>query len=166
MVDQADLTGEVEALGRKLAEARASIERRFVGQHAVVEQVLAVTGVWTSNAQEAQELTGAGDAASACAAVAERLPAGAGVVVRDGPAGCYVQVSGQPRAVPGFPQTPVDTNGAGDTHTGVLCAGLAAGLDWVPACRRANAAGAIKVTRRGPTTAPTAAEVSEFLARQ
>ena len=41
MVDQADLTGEVEALGRKLAEARASIERRFVGQHAVVEQVLA-----------------------------------------------------------------------------------------------------------------------------
>ncbi|HWU29749.1 MAG TPA: sugar kinase, partial [Microbacterium sp.] len=31
------------------------------------------------------------------------------------------------------------------------------------ACRRANAAAAIKVTRRGPTTAPTAAEVDAFL---
>ncbi|RMC37650.1 AAA family ATPase [Paracoccus alkanivorans] len=35
------LVQEVEALGQRLAEARSSIERRFVGQHAVVEQVLA-----------------------------------------------------------------------------------------------------------------------------
>lgn len=36
-----NLVQEVEALGQKLAESRASIERKFVGQHAVVEQVLA-----------------------------------------------------------------------------------------------------------------------------
>ncbi|MBU3029796.1 AAA family ATPase [Paracoccus marinaquae] len=35
------LVHEVEALGQRLTEARTSIERRFVGQHAVVEQVLA-----------------------------------------------------------------------------------------------------------------------------
>ncbi|MDP5308933.1 AAA family ATPase [Paracoccus spongiarum] len=35
------LVQEVEALAVRLGEARASIERRFVGQHAVVEQVLA-----------------------------------------------------------------------------------------------------------------------------
>ena len=63
----------------------------------------------------------------------------------------------------GFPQHPVDTNGAGDTHTGVLCAELAQGRDLVEAARRANAAGAIKVTRRGPATAPSSDEVDAFL---
>ena len=35
---------------------------------------------------------------------------------------------------------------------------------WEDACRRANVAGAITVTRRGPATAPTAAEIDAFLA--
>lgn len=151
----------------------------FVGfDGSLRDRVLARTHVWTSNAQEAVELTGVGAAGEddgeddrealeqACAAVAGLLPEDAVVVVRDGPQGCYVRTAGRTTYVPGYPQTPVDTNGAGDTHTGVLCAGVAAGLDWVPAARRANAAGAIKVTRRGPTTAPTAAEVEEFLRQQ
>jgi sugar/nucleoside kinase (ribokinase family) len=66
----------------------------------------------------------------------------------------------------GHPQTPVDTNGAGDAHTGILVAGRAAGLGWVEAARRANAGAAIKVTRRGPNTAPTAAEIDDFLATE
>lgn len=132
----------------------------------LVERVLALTDVWTSNAQEAQELTGVQDVEASCAAVAERLPEAAVVVVRDGPQGCWVRVTGETTYVPGFPQTPVDTNGAGDTHTGVLCAGVARGLDWEEAARRANAAGAIKVTRKGPATAPTADEVDAFLARE
>ena len=41
---------------------------------------------------------------------------------------------------------------------------VAAGTPWVEGCRRANAAAAIKVTRRGPESAPTAAEVDDFLA--
>jgi sugar/nucleoside kinase (ribokinase family) len=41
---------------------------------------------------------------------------------------------------------------------------VAAGTPWVEGCRRANAAAAIKVTRRGPESAPTAAEVDAFLA--
>ena len=36
-----DLVGEIQALAARLAEARTSVERRFVGQHQVVEQVLA-----------------------------------------------------------------------------------------------------------------------------
>ncbi|MFK5689511.1 PfkB family carbohydrate kinase [Ornithinimicrobium sp. LYQ92] len=142
----------------------------------VVERVLARTTVWTSNAQEARELVGdpsdtednAADptpsVADLCEAVARLLPEGAVVVVRDGPDGCVVRVDGRTTEVDGFPQTPVDTNGAGDTHTGVLCAEVAGGRDWPEAARRANAAGAIKVTRRGPATAPTAAEVDAFLA--
>lgn len=132
----------------------------------LVERMLSRTQVWTSNAHEAQELTGVADAEGSCAAVAQRLPDGAVVIVRDGPVGAFVHVGGETTHVAGFPQTPVDTNGAGDTHTGVLCAGLAADLGWVEACRRANAAGAIKVTRRGPATSPTAAEVERFLAAQ
>lgn len=132
----------------------------------LVERVLAVAGVWTSNAQEAQELTHVSGPEASCAAVAERLPEGAVVVVRDGPMGAFVHRAGETTHVPGYPQTPVDTNGAGDTHTGVLCAGVAADLDWVEACRRANAAGAITVTRKGPATAPTAAQIEDFLGRQ
>jgi sugar/nucleoside kinase (ribokinase family) len=113
-------------------------------------------------------------AAAATVAVAARLPAGAVAVVRDGPRGCWVLeagagrsvVDGAPTYLPGFPQEPVDTNGAGDTHTGVLVACRAGGADWATAARRANAAGAIKVTRRGPATAPTAAEIDDFLAAQ
>lgn len=133
---------------------------------AVGEQILSVTDVWTSNALEARELTGVGDVASSCAAVADRLQAGAVVVVRDGPEGCFVRVDGQTTYVPGHPQVPVDTNGAGDAHTGVLCAERALGASWLDAAARANAAGAIKVTRKGPATAPTRAEVDDFLAVQ
>ena len=35
------LVQEVQALAARLSDARASVERRFVGQHEVVEQVLA-----------------------------------------------------------------------------------------------------------------------------
>lgn len=129
-------------------------------------RMLALTDVWTSNAQEARELTGVGDPFSSCAAVAEHLHADAVVVVRDGPEGCFVRVDGETSYVRGFPQVPVDTNGAGDTHTGVLLAERALGTPWLEAARRANAAGAVKVTRKGPATAPTRAEVDGFLAAQ
>lgn len=129
----------------------------------VATRVLRLTHLWTSNAQEAQELTGSSDVEASCAAVAEHLPEGAAVVVRDGPEGCFVRVDGVTTYVSGYPQEPVDTNGAGDAHTGVLCAERALGTPWLEAARRANAAGAIKVTRRGPATAPTRAEVDAFL---
>ena len=84
--------------------------------------------------------------------------------MRDGPRGCAVDVDGQTTDVPGFPQHAIDTNGAGDTHTGAVVAQIAAGQDWVAAARWANAAAAIKVTRTGPASAPSAQEISDFLA--
>ena len=54
-------------------------------------------------------------------------------------------------------------SGAGDTHTGVLLAERALGADWESAATRANAAAAIAVTRRGPQSAPSRAEVDAFL---
>ena len=128
------------------------------------ERVLALTTVWTSNQEEATALTGVDGMAEAADAVAALLPPGAVAIVRDGPQGCAVRAEGRTDVVVGYPQEPVDTNGAGDAHTGVLLAERAAGTGWMEACRRANVAGAIKVTRRGPATAPTRAEIDAFLA--
>jgi sugar/nucleoside kinase (ribokinase family) len=57
----------------------------------------------------------------------------------------------------------VDTTGAGDAHSGVFLAGLAAGLTVGDAARRANAAAALTVTRSGPATSPSRAELDQFL---
>lgn len=138
----------------------------------VRDTMLQHTDVWTSNAEEASDLLSARsvpveasdrEIVAQAHALAPLMRAEAITIVRDGAEGCAVHVAGETTYVPGFPQTPVDTNGAGDTHTGALLAGIADGATWLDACRRANAAAAIKVTRRGPTTAPTATEVEEFL---
>ena len=131
---------------------------------AVRDLMLGLTDVWTSNAEEAHELTGLEQLTATLPAIHDLLPDGSVVVVRDGPDGCYLHVGGDVEHLPGYPQEPIDTNGAGDAHTGVLVAELAAGTDPRTACTRANAAGAIKVTRRGPATAPTRAEIDAFLA--
>lgn len=136
-------------------------------------RMLQIATVWTSNAEEAAALCGTGTLEEAPALVAAFLADSAVVIVRDGERGSAVRVAGASEVVPGFPQTPVDTNGAGDTHTGVLCARASVSpepsrelADWVDAARYANAAAALKVTRRGPTSAPSGAEVEAFLAGQ
>jgi sugar/nucleoside kinase (ribokinase family) len=130
---------------------------------ALQERVLALTTVWTSNADEARALTDLDHLEDTPQAIRRRLRPGAAVIVRDGERGCLVFHHGRGTEIPAFPQTPVDTNGAGDTHTGVLLAERALGADWESAATRANAAAAIAVTRRGPESAPTREEVDRFL---
>ena len=116
-----------------------------------------------SAGEVAQVLGATGPAARDAAALAART--GRGVLLRAGAAGCVVVAPGaEPVTVPGFAVEPVDTTGAGDTHTGVFLAGLLRGDHPVAAARTANAAAALSVTRRGPATSPTAAEVASFLA--
>ena len=133
---------------------------------ALRERVLARTTVWTGNADEAAALTGVHGMHEATEVVATLLAPGCR---DDRPrrAARVRRARGRPRPTssPGHPQRPVDTNGAGDTHTGVLLAERARGASWQHAAARANAAGAIKVTRRGPDTAPTRAEIDAFLGR-
>jgi len=84
--------------------------------------------------------------------------------VRQGAAGCLIaEAGGAVQQVPGFAVDAIDSNGAGDAHVGVFLAGLASGLGGADAARRANAAAAIAVTRRGPTAAPTAEELEAYL---
>src|SRR5487761_2559603 len=88
-----------------------------------------------------------------------------GVVVHDGQRGCLVATRTRaPVRVAAFPATVVDTNGAGDTHDGVLLAELARGTDPLEAARRANAAAAMAIGRLGPATCPPRAEVVAWFA--
>jgi sugar/nucleoside kinase (ribokinase family) len=59
--------------------------------------------------------------------------------------------------------TAVDSTGAGDAHAGVFLASLADGLPPLDAAARANAAAAYAVTRHGPATSPTRAELDAWL---
>jgi sugar/nucleoside kinase (ribokinase family) len=109
-------------------------------------------------------LTGAPDPVAALGVLTGRFRR-AGVLIRLGPAGCLLGRRGSvPRRLAGYRVRAVDTNGAGDTHTGCFLAALASGAAEADAARRANAAAALSVTRRGPATAPTTEELGRFLA--
>jgi sugar/nucleoside kinase (ribokinase family) len=98
-----------------------------------------------------------GDIPGLCAALARRL--GSTVISRVGPAGAWWSDGGEARHVPSVAVTPIDTNGAGDAHSGVLCALLAEGADLPDALRLANIAGALSTTVSGPATCPTREEI-------
>jgi len=72
--------------------------------------------------------------------------------------------TGETSYTPSFPVRPVDTTAAGDTFAGYVAAGLDQGLNVQDAMRRASAAAALKVTRKGTADViPSADEVAEFL---
>ncbi|QFU91000.1 PfkB family carbohydrate kinase [Amycolatopsis sp. YIM 10] len=116
----------------------------------VLSAVLSHVDILSCNAREAEILGAASGGVET-------------VIVRDGPAGCRVVTGEDVVTVPGFAVDAVDTNGAGDAHCGVLAAELIAGTTLLEAARRANAAAAIAVTRRGPATSPARAELDAFL---
>ncbi|MBI2719819.1 MAG: ribokinase [Rhizobiales bacterium] len=88
------------------------------------------------------------------------------VVVTGGAAGSAAAQSGGVVTQPAFPAEVVDTVGAGDAYLGTLVAGLLQGHPIELALRRAAAAGAIVVSRRGAHDAlPGRDEVDAFLSR-
>jgi sugar/nucleoside kinase (ribokinase family) len=142
---------------------------------AVLDAVLARCDWWSCNRREAALLTGSDDPAEAARRLIRRAGPGAqaDVIVRSGADGCLLAVR-VPGSGTGYSLslshvaapavTAVDTTGAGDAHSGVFLAGLAAGLTTGEAARRANAAAALAVTRSGAATSPTRAELDRFLA--
>lgn len=87
---------------------------------------------------------------------------GSTLIVHVGPHGAWLCQDDQVRHIPGFPVIPVDTNGAGDCHTGVLCALLSKGVPLSDAISYANAAAALSVTKTGPAACPTPQEIQDF----
>lgn len=111
--------------------------------------------LWVSaNRDEAAILTGTDDPAHAAEALAKGRAGGA--LVRVGAGGCWLATPGTPaQHIPGHAVRAIDTNGAGDAHTGHFIAALARGEDPAAAARIANVAAALSTTEEGPSTAPT-----------
>ena len=130
-------------------------------------RVLARTDVFTANAREARLGSDLDNLSDAATWYLDRVRPGGTVLVRDGKTGCWVAgpgVGSHPLLVPAFAVEAVDSNGAGDAHGGVFAAALARGEEPRRAATRANAAAALAVTRSGPATAPTSAEIDALIA--
>ena len=85
---------------------------------------------------------------------------GGPVLVTLGADGALLAAEGKTEHFAGQSVEAVDTTGAGDTLTGVLAAGLAAGYPLRDAVRRAVAASALSVTKAGARAGmPSAAEI-------
>jgi sugar/nucleoside kinase (ribokinase family) len=135
---------------------------------AVLHPVLSRCDWWSCNQREAALLTGSSDPAEAARRLAGRTGR-AGVIVRSGRSGCVLarRTAGpdpELSLIPAPAVVAVDTTGAGDAHSGVFLAALAAALPPGAAASRANAAAALAVTRPGPATSPSRAELDAFLA--
>ena len=129
--------------------------------------LLARTDVLTLNDAEAERLTPGVVPTDQHFALREllRLRPETATVIRRGSTGCTWRSSGAHGHVSAPRVVAVDTTGAGDTHTGTMAAALAEGFDLPTALRRANVAAADSVTRRGPATAPTRAQLDALLVR-
>lgn len=128
-----------------------------------LEMVGALDPIWSLNEREAGILAARlgldapdGDRAATAEALARRLGP---VLVRAGASGSWFASDDGLIRTPSVPVKPVDTNGAGDAHSGVLAAALARGVALPVALRWANVAGALSTTRRGPATCPTEKEI-------
>ena len=160
----------LERLAGRLTEARAGCTALFdvspmVGSVPMssLERLSALGPVWSLNEREAGLLADrlelrveAGDHSGVCEALSGRLGT---VLVRGGEQGSWFSDGGAACHTPSIPVTPVDTNGAGDAHSGVLAAALARGVDLRTALRWANVAGALTTTHFGPATCPSEAEI-------
>lgn len=86
---------------------------------------------------------------------------GRDTLIRLGASGAYFARYASPDSKTSAAQIPtptvdaVDTNGAGDAHTGVLAAALAQGIPLERALLLANCAGALSTTVVGPASCPT-----------
>lgn len=139
-----------------------------------VRTLISRADVWTTNEREARILLGrlGGGGPAAAAYTMDELAArlytvtGRSIVLRAGGYGCVLCRPGAPPVtIPAPAVEAVDTNGAGDAHTGVLCSRLAAGVDLGEALTHAGVAAAIAVTRHGPATAPMREETEAEVAR-
>ena len=88
------------------------------------------------------------------------------VLVTLGAHGCLLVRQGEARHFPAFPVTAVDSTAAGDAFNGVLAAALHEGFPLEQAIVRANAAGALCVTKRGAQESlPTRQEIDALMAQ-
>jgi sugar/nucleoside kinase (ribokinase family) len=122
--------------------------------------IVSACSTWISaNTNEAYIMTGISDPQKSVEVLAKSRPKQGGAIVRDGENGCFIAKNDAIQHIPAYHVSPIDTNGAGDTHLGSFIARLAKGYTFTDAAKYANIAAAVSTTRNGPATAPDEAEV-------
>lgn len=136
--------------------------------HPLDEEIWPLVDIVTPNETEASLLTGIEVDSREAAAEAGRWfverGVGAALITLAGAGSVLVTADGVTGHAP-IPVDVVDTTAAGDAFAGYLAAALAGGASRDEAIRRAGAAGALAVTKRGASPSlPTADEVDALLA--
>ncbi|MDF7640670.1 PfkB family carbohydrate kinase [Bifidobacterium sp. ESL0784] len=134
--------------------------------------------IWTMNERETAILCSrfglhadSGDYTGACRLLAGYL--GDRVIVRVGALGAWYcdgrqDGKGNEQSVthiPALEVAAVDTNGAGDTHAGVLCAALLESDDIIHALKLANCAAGLSTCHSGPATCPPRSDIESAISR-
>ena len=128
----------------------------------LIEPALANVDYFYPNLEEGRQLTGETEPA----AIARRLHQTGvkTVIVKLGPAGCYVDSPDGAFTSPGFAVRAIDTTGAGDCFEAGFLAALCRGNDLRQSVRFANATAALSTLGMGGAdSAPTLQQVEEFL---
>lgn len=170
----------LEATRSGLARARQSgaltiLNPAPVPSEHLDDELLALVDVLVPNESEASALSGVRvDSRASAETAAERILARGPrhVIITLGSQGYLWSAQDANGAVahvygPALEVRAVDVTAAGDTFCGTLAAALAAGAPMPDSLKRANAAAAISVTRKGAQPSiPSAAEVDAMLAQQ
>ncbi len=158
----------VEAAARAARRAGARVVLDPAPAQPLPDSLLEQVDVLTPNETEAAILDGRPPSRLApedAAPIARRLrQRGArAVVVKLGEQGCLLLEDGAPELLAAPAVQAVDTTAAGDVFNAALAVGLSEGLDLAAACRFANRAAALSVTRYGAQAcAPERLEVESF----
>ena len=135
----------------------------FPEMRAALDLVLAGTDLFLPSGDE---LLLFADAPDEAAALAQLLGRGLkAIVLKQGSAGARYVSADEDISAPGFRVTEVDPTGAGDCFGATFVAGWLAGRDPAEALLRANAAGALAVTKKGPMEGvSTTDQLDDFIA--
>ena len=131
----------------------------------VLRQALEGAAVISLNQREAESVAGTAGVERAGRAIAAKVDGL--VIVKSGGKGCFI-VSGteEGRWYPGFTVPEVDSMGCGDSFFAAFIYAYLLGCDLETCATLANAAGAVKMSKRGTgTQVPRFEEMAEFLER-
>lgn len=154
------LLREAHAMGMHIFFDPGPLIPQISAEH--LNEVLEKATAVILNDEEAAQITGLPDPLAAALALSGRTKAQ--IIVKAGARGCAAAICGEGKRYPGFRVALADTSGAGDSFLGAYMYAVTEGWDTATCLIFANAAGAVKASKRGTgTQVPNFGEVVAIL---